>query len=429
MTKFATWFAAVAALGLGTKSTAKAPAPRPAVPEGRCQKYFESGAGYTLLEKVRGPQLKFGFELHAKLAGKGTGNQLTSPFSAYAVLGLLAAGAKGATQEELQKLLFGTVALDEGIEGIAATVAALECPNEYRSTALTSANRLFVGKDVQVLPDYAEKTRSRFNTTTGLVDFAKSAEAAATINRWVSDETRGNIPELVGEHQLDPSTRLILVNALYVLGTWAEKFDAKNTKPKPFHLENGKTIKVATMHQRHEMPTFLYAKRPKYEALVMDFADHLVDVVFLLPDRTAKLAAVMGGLDGTEWGILEKKWEKKPIDLAVPKFKLNGSGSLVEALKALGLRDSFVAGKAKFDGIDGGKNLLYVGEVLQKTTAKADELGFEGSAATAAMMYAGSAPPKPAPPIPFVVDRPFAFVVLHRPSGALLFVGEVREPK
>lgn len=399
-----------------------------APPEGRCAKYVGEGKGYELMQKVHAVQLRFAFDLHRKWSPKAA-NRLTSPYSAYAVLAMLAAGARGTTQEELRQVLFGTLPVAEGVEGVAATLAALECRNEYRSTTLVSANRLFVQRGVALVPDFVALLKSSFQSSVGTVDFARAAEAAATINEWVAAETRQKVRDLVPPKALDATTKLVLVNALYVLGTWAQKFDAKQTAKKPFELENGRKVRVPTMQQRQTVPTFTYAKRPAYQALVMEFADRLVDVVWILPKRGTTLARVMELLDVPEWEILEKSLERRAVDLALPRFQIGGGGSLVDALKALGVEEAFRAGKASFEGIDDGKHFLYVGEILQKTVAKVDELGFEGAAATAALMAEASGPPKPATPIPFVVDRPFGFVVLHRQSGAVLFVGEVRDPR
>jgi len=35
----------------------------------------------------------------------------------------------------------------------------------------------------------------------------------------------------------------------------------------------------------------------------------------------------------------------------------------------------------------------------------------------------------PAPPVPFVVDRPFLFAIHHVASGTLLFVGRMADPR
>jgi serpin B len=57
-----------------------------------------------------------------------------------------------------------------------------------------------------------------------------------------------------------------------------------------------------------------------------------------------------------------------------------------------------------------------------------DEAGTEAAAATAVSMKAGSAAPTD-PPVPFVVDHPFLFLVRDTKTGAILFMGRLVDPK
>ena len=70
---------------------------------------------------------------------------------------------------------------------------------------------------------------------------------------------------------------------------------------------------------------------------------------------------------------------------------------------------------------------VFVGEVLHKAFVAVDEKGTEAAAATVVMMRAGSAP-RPEEPVPFVVDHPFLFLLVHRTTGTPLFVGRVVDP-
>ena len=74
---------------------------------------------------------------------------------------------------------------------------------------------------------------------------------------------------------------------------------------------------------------------------------------------------------------------------------------------------------------------MRISEVLHQVYVAVDEHGTEAAAATAiAMQRAGG---MPAPPVPFVVDRPFLFAI-HATgrdggSGSPLFVGRVTDPR
>lgn len=61
--------------------------------------------------------------------------------------------------------------------------------------------------------------------------------------------------------------------------------------------------------------------------------------------------------------------------------------------------------------------------VVQKTYIRVDERGTEAAAVTGAVMAESAGPP------PFLVDRPFAFTVSDRETGAVLFLGTVHDPR
>ena len=54
------------------------------------------------------------------------------------------------------------------------------------------------------------------------VDFS-IGEAPGIINKWVEDQTNSKIKDLIPE-DLDPSTVLVLVNAIHFKGDWDKKF-------------------------------------------------------------------------------------------------------------------------------------------------------------------------------------------------------------
>ncbi|MEO0324114.1 MAG: serpin family protein, partial [Myxococcota bacterium] len=50
------------------------------------------------------------------------------------------------------------------------------------------------------------------------------------------------------------------------------------------------------------------------------------------------------------------------------------------------------------------------------------------AAAATAVVVASRAAARPTPPVSVRADRPFAFAILHRVSGTLLFLGRVTHP-
>ena len=79
--------------------------------------------------------------------------------------------------------------------------------------------------------------------------------------------------------------------------------------------------------------------------------------------------------------------------------------------------------RADFSGMT-KRDRLYIAKAKQKAFVSVDEQGTEASAATGMLAEAVSAAP---PATPFVVDRPFLFVIRDRPTGAVLFSGRVTD--
>lgn len=67
------------------------------------------------------------------------------------------------------------------------------------------------------------------------------------INDWVENKTNNKIKDLIPQGSLDPSSRLVITNAIYFNGTWDKKFDKSLTKDDDFKLNNGESVKVPMM--------------------------------------------------------------------------------------------------------------------------------------------------------------------------------------
>jgi len=73
---------------------------------------------------------------------------------------------------------------------------------------------------------------------------------------------------------------------------------------------------------------------------------------------------------------------------------------------------------------------LYVSGIFQKSFIEVNEKGTKAAAVTHGIMVAGCAPSRhpPIPPIDFVADHPFLFMIREDFSGTILFVGKVVDP-
>ncbi len=121
------------------------------------------------------------------------------------------------------------------------------------------------------------------------------------------------------------------------------------------------------------------------------------------------------------WGSLETK----QVALSLPKFKYESSFSLGKTLGQLGMSDALTPGAADFSGMDGSRD-LFISDILHKAVVAVDEDGTEAAAATAVVVGITSLP---VIDVQLTVDRPFIFAIRDTQSGAMLFLGQVVNPK
>ena len=107
---------------------------------------------------------------------------------------------------------------------------------------LNVANSLWPQADYTFLPEYLALTRKLYSSEIKPVDFKTDTEGARQqINGWVENKTNDRIQDLIPQGMLSPLTRLVLANAIYFKGNWAEQFNPERTRPAPFTLTNGTT--------------------------------------------------------------------------------------------------------------------------------------------------------------------------------------------
>jgi serpin B len=357
-----------------------------------------------------------------------TGNQAISPTSLSLALTLAWTGAKGETAAEMARVLRLSGAADAVLARTGEQLARLNDPKRTEFT-LRTANRLFADRGLEMQPGYQARMRS-LGAPLEPLDFRGAPEPSRKrINDWVAAETANRIRDLLAAGTVKPDTRLVLVNALYLLADWLQPFKKEATRPVDFH--GPAAVKpAATMHQ---LGHFGFAARDGVKLLDMPYKGGELAMTVVLPDAVDGLAALERSLDAARLESWIQALQPQQVSVALPKFTIDAGSSLMlsDVLKGLGMKLAFDRSRADFTGIanpPSPADRLVISEVVHKTFVKVDEKGTEAAAATAVLMErAGAAPPKAQPQV-FKADHPFLFLVRDVRSGALLFLGRVVEP-
>lgn len=327
---------------------------------------------------------------------------------------------------------------------------------------LSVANALWVDQAFPLVPAYVAKVDKHYGTGgVAPVSLRKNPEGARrTINTWVESRTNNRIVDLLPKGSIQADTALVITNAVYFKGDWAEPFEEKQTKSDGFLRPDQVPLPVKMM--RDEYRTAPYAaleadgsvfhtpdRVPKDEAkwpatypgdggftlLEIPYRGNELSMVIIVPRAIGGLASVESKLTSEALSAWIGALQSRPVDVAVPRFKLEFEAEMSGPLKAMGMQRAFVppqnADGADFGGMSTSTALseqLYIGQVRHKAFVEVAEQGTEAAAATAVMMAVGSAP-RVEETVPFVpvfrADRPFLFVIRDRLTGVLLFMGRV----
>ncbi|GBO04103.1 putative serpin-like protein TK1782 [Araneus ventricosus] len=360
-----------------------------------------------------------GINLYKLLAKENT-NVFFSPFSISTALAMLFCGAENETAEEMRKVLGYEVAniKDEELKlCFQKLLDALDSNQE--SYTLNYANTVLSHKEFSVKEEYKSLLEDFFKALFQETDFINENEKAVKlVNEWVNEKTNNMIPKLLDS--LDPSTVMIILNAVYFKGLWLHPFDEKSTFLQYFY-NKGDEEELKQVDMMHLKEKFPYVEKESYKALQLPYKGDDISMLILLPNSKDGLSELENSLSSTFIQDIKQSMRERKVEVALPKFKLEYSKSLKEKFQSLGLNQVFNVG-AHLNGINDSGNLL-VSEIIHKAVLVVNEEGSEAAAVTAVMVMMCALTFDPE----FIVDHPFMFVIYNNKNNLILFMGRVDE--
>ena len=346
------------------------------------------------------------------------GNTVFSPQSISAALAMTGTGARGATAQQIARLLgLRSPAEFDAIGALDRTLLAEQRSRGSQAPTLKIADNLFLQRGFPTLGPFLTGLRERFAATPQLVDFANDPSAAArAINEWANKHTEGLIPSIVG--RLSSRLRMVLANAIYLKAQWEAEFNQGDTKPGAFH--GTRTASVPFMHAEESLP---YATGAGYAAVELPYRSSTLGLLVLLPS-TGSAVSLQRRLTPALLAGIAKRLRRRPVALALPRFALSLTTNLDAPLEALGMTKAFAPG-ADLSGITKAERLR-VGTVLHAAKIQVNEEGTLAAAVTLVMLEAlGRSIPRNL--VFFDANRPFLFFLRDDRTGAILFAGRLAD--
>ncbi|XP_017932370.1 leukocyte elastase inhibitor A [Manacus vitellinus] len=391
-------------------------------------------------------------------------NIFFSPLSLSAAFGMVVLGARGNTLEQIEKVfhfsevlssvgqsnrdpsekvqlcigklkptmkcLFSCLKCEEA-EGVHSQFQALlaEVSEPSPGCCLTIANRLFGEITYPFFQQYLDSTKKFYRAELEPVNFKYTEEVVREkINFWVENETKGKIKDLFSTGFIDPSTVLVLVNAMYFKGKWAAEFKKEDTKEAYFHLNKNESRTVQMMFQEGYF-NMAILEEPKMKVIELLYFNNELSMFILLPEDDCE---DFTGLEQLECALTYEKlaeWtssarmEPLKVKVYLPQFKMEESYVLNKTLQEMGVMNVFDWGKADLSGIS-KKGGLVVSKAIQKTIVEVNEEGTEAACATGLLAMPLCCPLT----YEFKADHPFLFFIRHNQTNTILFFGRYCSP-
>ncbi|XBI96945.1 hypothetical protein VPH35_033160 [Triticum aestivum] len=374
-----------------------------------------------MADAVRDGQTALALRLAKHLAEDGFGgkseNIAFSPLSIHAVLALLTAGARGATEAQLLSFLGAPSAADLAafVRRVAETVLADQMEDESAPCVLFGGGVWVDASCGGLKKAFRDVATKSYKSQARTVNFADAPEEAVEImNDWVKKATNNLINSLFSPSDIKADTALVVANAFHLLDGSCVKFiscvDGFKVLKLPY-LGPWKTKADAA----HAAP--FKRRRGPGAAAAVDADDTQFSMFFFLPDEQLGIANMVDMITAAPsylQSILPKTMVVN-VQVTLPKFEISFDWDLGKDLQRLGLSLPFSRDVGDLRGMFQKPDMrrpMFVTKAMQKVIIKVDEAGTEA----ASIMRGFSGGGLPPDMVPF--ER----------SGVIVFAGHVLDP-
>lgn len=267
-------------------------------------------------------------------------------------------------------------------------------------------------------------------------DPIKTKEAIMEINRWGKKATKGLIKNYLPNSAARKELVLIIANALYFKGAWYDPFDEFNTRCHEFYTLDGEnTVEVPFMFKGYE--SLSYASSIGFKILRLPYLNgneirnvsrRRFAMYFFLPDEKDGLFNLLDQFSSNPDLLnLQIEFQKTEIrELRIPKFKFTCRFEVSKIMELLGLTMNIKDAEI-LEGL--GEDVpMKNSKIIHNCCIELNECGTEAAADTEDENNMGFSLYDSPPPIDFIADHPFIFMIREEISRTNVFLGALFNP-
>ena len=366
-------------------------------------------------DRVLGKSLTtLGAQLAVRLEARAPhGNLVLSPASLAIAFAMLREGATGASAQQIDSVLHLPANRSDAFNALLRSFSDVGPGN-----VLSTGDGIFVAQHYAVERTFLQALQRSYNA--GVYRTTFPDPATDQVNAYVSKQTHGLIPSVVGPNTFDAGTVMALVNTLYMNARWAAPFDPHLSQESAFTTSTGDHVQVKFM--RYDEPRAMqYASSAGWQAVRLPYRGDRLSMLVLVPRGSTDPVKLLAPsvLDRLATGM-----KTAQVALSLPRWSFESQlDSLPATLQAMGLHAPF--GPGGFPKVTTDRSFS-LANVIQDARIQVGERGTVAAAATLLMM-AGSEPDWSTIKI-VDADHPFAYAVVDNATGVPLFEGTVGDP-
>ncbi|XP_010890305.1 serpin peptidase inhibitor, clade F (alpha-2 antiplasmin, pigment epithelium derived factor), member 2b [Esox lucius] len=326
-------------------------------------------------------------------------NVIISPLSISLILSQLALGALNETEELLMRHLHANtlpcyhMSIQNFLERL-------------RKSDLQVATRIYLQKGFEPKPEFVNQSQYLYDSEP--VTFKGVAE----VNEWVEKATNGKVSDFLTS--LPPNLLLMLINAVHFKGEWKARFDPRFTSKDVFYIDDKHLVNVDMMMGPKYPLSLLIDADLDAQVAWFPFKNHMSMLVVMPMNGQVNISDLATKLNISD--LYDRLPEERSMQVKLPKFKLDYSQELCEALTNIGMGELFTS--PNLAAIAEGP--LLVSSVQHKSSMEITEEGAEAAAATTVVISRSNPS--------FSLNQPFFFALMDDKTQAPIFLGVITNP-
>ncbi|XP_052042660.1 corticosteroid-binding globulin [Apodemus sylvaticus] len=348
-----------------------------------------------------------------RVAQNSDKNTLISPVSISTALAMMSLGTGSSTQS-LQNMGFNLTDMPEA--EIHQSFQDLNNLLKQSDTGLemNMGNAMFLPQNLKLKDSFLAHSKHYYESEALTIPFKDWTKASQKINKHVKNKTQGKIEHVVSD--LDSPATLILVNYIFLKGTWKLPFSPENTREEDFYVNETSTVKAPMMVQSGSIDYFNDSEIP-CQLVQMNYVGNGT-AFFILPDQ-GQMDTVIAALNRDtidRWGKLVTP---RQVNLYIPKFSMSDTYDLKDVMADIGIKDLFTD-QSDFSGTTEDVPLTLT--VIHKATLQLDEGNVQPVATTGTPLHL------PSESLTVKFNKPFILLIFDKFTWSSLMMSKILNP-